>query len=355
MHSLVCNSIRLRTADTWRSCQPSARAQPFSAKQSHSKTAEQNTAICGNRISLLTKATRFLNFARRSRRSDVAVSCNSSNQQRAYRARWSLTSKIGYAEQILQVLEKWALELQEVQGVTHCQVLKGAFGTNSIEIELDFEDLCVDMLPLPEPPAVFVAQLSGMLEQNPPTWQLFISHDNKILNVPYEQSARRLPTSDTTERRLPQSNEAEAASNFPMRQQAALDISIPSPEEAERVLQESLQSSKDMAPGRKRNNLSGPLTITLGVNTDDNEEGASSAEAIESPTKEALPSNLAEPKIEVQEQPIESEPMQENAELADDDPYAELRKTLKPGQRIATDWKGDPMIINPGDNMCGMF
>ncbi|KAK3278837.1 hypothetical protein CYMTET_13253 [Cymbomonas tetramitiformis] len=184
---------------------------------------------------------------------------------------------------------------------------------------------------LPEPPAVFMAQLSGMLDQKTPTWQLFVSHDNKILNVPYEQSARRLPTPDTTERRLPQSSEAEATSNTPMKQQAALDISIPSPEEVERVLQESLQSSQDMAPGRKRNNLSGPLTITLGVNTEGNVEESSSAEAFGSAAKEALPSDFLAPVNEVQEQQVESEPTQEDEELDEIDPFAEMRKTLKPG------------------------
>ena len=30
---------------------------------------------------------------------------------------------------------------------------------------------------------------------------------------------------------------------------------------------------------------------------------------------------------------------------------AEKPDGMREGQRMATDWKGDPMIINPGDNM----
>jgi hypothetical protein len=36
------------------------------------------------------------------------------------------------------------------------------------------------------------------------------------------------------------------------------------------------------------------------------------------------------------------------------DPFEELRATLKPGQYLARDWKGDAMIINPGDNVPGL-
>ena len=33
------------------------------------------------------------------------------------------------------------------------------------------------------------------------------------------------------------------------------------------------------------------------------------------------------------------------------DGEAEKPDGMREGQRMATDWKGDPMIINPGDNM----
>lgn len=36
------------------------------------------------------------------------------------------------------------------------------------------------------------------------------------------------------------------------------------------------------------------------------------------------------------------------------DPFAELRATLKAGQYLARDWKGDPIVMNPGDNCPGL-
>ena len=42
---------------------------------------------------------------------------------------------------------------------------------------------------------------------------------------------------------------------------------------------------------------------------------------------------------------------------ADSDPediVEEMRAKLKPGQKLGMDWKGDPMIINPGDNLPGV-
>ena len=39
---------------------------------------------------------------------------------------------------------------------------------------------------------------------------------------------------------------------------------------------------------------------------------------------------------------------------ADGDPFEAVRATLKPGQQLGVDWKGDPMVVNPGDNLPGV-
>ena len=36
------------------------------------------------------------------------------------------------------------------------------------------------------------------------------------------------------------------------------------------------------------------------------------------------------------------------------DPFAEMRAALKEGQYLARDWKGDAIVMNPGDNCPGL-
>eukprot|EP00242_Pyramimonas_sp_CCMP2087_P016386 CAMPEP_0198198876 /NCGR_PEP_ID=MMETSP1445-20131203/2240_1 /TAXON_ID=36898 /ORGANISM="Pyramimonas sp., Strain CCMP2087" /LENGTH=352 /DNA_ID=CAMNT_0043868541 /DNA_START=228 /DNA_END=1286 /DNA_ORIENTATION=+ len=129
---------------------------------------------------------------------------------------------------------------------------------------------------------------------------------------------------DTTSAQAPTSTSAQA----PLGGGLAM---LTDPDEIARILGQDveleMQIQQKQAQGRRRNNVQGEVTIRMG----------------------SAPANVSTPEPKPG---TESTGLTKEAE-EQDRRWEEIKATLKPGQRLARDWLGDPMIINPGDKGLG--
>eukprot|EP00238_Polyblepharides_amylifera_P000309 CAMPEP_0196573574 /NCGR_PEP_ID=MMETSP1081-20130531/3454_1 /TAXON_ID=36882 /ORGANISM="Pyramimonas amylifera, Strain CCMP720" /LENGTH=301 /DNA_ID=CAMNT_0041891329 /DNA_START=328 /DNA_END=1232 /DNA_ORIENTATION=+ len=121
-------------------------------------------------------------------------------------------------------------------------------------------------------------------------------------------------------------------------------LSVSDPQDIEAVLSmdaEFKEALSKRTPGRLRNRM---YAEPPAADSSSLEEMVSAQ--LEDSTFALLSDLPAEPLFQDGEQILSPE--------GGDTRWEEMKRDLKPGQRIARDWKGDPMIINPGDNIPGL-
>jgi len=115
---------------------------------------------------------------------------------------------------------------------------------------------------------------------------------------------------------------------------------VPAPEDLEMVMRRERDMQGSGYPGRKRSSVPEDLRVQMTA---------------------SLPKQTADECLLEEEDWAKTAMAKVDAAAAgaddsapEDEVWVEARRNLKPGQKLAMDWKGDPMVLNAGDNLPGI-
>jgi len=264
----------------------------------------------------------------------------------AMRARFAVDVKFGCKEEALHHLASWASEVGCVPEAD-VRILAGSIGcgqSSRAELEFDLAEGSVEG---------FLHTVGGSQHRSwerrlapytseksdGPTWQLY--HLNPLASKPSPDTEAHQGRGENVRTRNHTATQEQGESQGREKEigRKPLDLGLTmltDPVEIEKLLAQDADLDREIqqqnAQGRKRNNVQGEVKLRLS-----SEISPTPAEAA---TSEGGTATLTAPQNETAASELDTR-------------WEEIRSTLLPGQRLARDWKGDPMVINPGDVVPG--